>query len=132
MMNKQLCELEFKIENVDQILNMGGPWICSLYLGDTLISDNCIVDSFLEDDACQKIYFIKYHRISKWKADNFFTLNYISINDKAIYKSKRTFEMLYLKRFLDQENIEVFYAFHDKNKETRDVFTVSEQQFVCV
>jgi hypothetical protein len=99
MIKRQLCELEFNISDVDQILNMGGPWICSLYYGNTLVSGNCILDNFLKDNSCQKIYFVKYHRISKWRADNFCTLNYFSINDSEVFQSKARFEMLYIKGF---------------------------------
>jgi N12 class adenine-specific DNA methylase len=83
----------------------------------------------LEDSSHQRIYFVKYHRTSKWKADNFFTLNYFSTNENAIYQSKRRFEILFLKKLLNPENIEIFYAFHDKNQDNRDIFTISEQQF---
>jgi len=128
-MKKELCGLEFNMENIEQIMNMGGPWICSLFLENNLISDHCAIDNILEDSSHQRIYFVKYHRTSKWKADNFFTLNYFSINEKAIYQSKRRFEILYLKKLLNPENIEIFYAFHEKNQDNRDVFTVSKQQF---
>lgn len=129
-MKKELCGLEFNMENIEQIMNMGGPWICSLFLENNLISDHCIIDNILEDSSHQRLYFVKYHPISKWKADNFLTLNYFSIVDKEIYQSKRRFEMLYLKKILNPESIEIFYAFHDKNQDNRDVFTISEQQFV--
>ena len=128
-MKKKLCGLEFNIENIEQIINMGGPWICSIYLENHLISDHCVIDNILEHPPFERVYFVKYHRTSKWKADNFFTLNYFSVNDNKIYQSKRRFEMLYLKKILNQESIEIFYAFHDKNQDRRDVFAVSEQQF---
>ncbi|WP_413669732.1 hypothetical protein ACEN9X_07250 [Mucilaginibacter sp. Mucisp86] len=131
-MKKKLCGLEFSMENIEQIINMGGPWICSLYLENNLISDHCIIDNVLEDPSLKRVYFVKYHRTSKWRADNFFTLNYFSINDNEIYQSKRRFEMLYLKKILGPESIEIFYAFHDKTQDRRDVFPVSLQQFVII
>jgi hypothetical protein len=130
MIKRQLCELEFNISDVDQILNMGGPWICSLYYENALVSGNCILDNFLEDNSCQKIYFVKYHRISKWWADNFCTLNYFSINDSEVFQSKARFEMLYIKGFLDPKNIEIFHAFHENVESRRAIFDIADQQFI--
>ena len=53
----KIYDLDLRIDNLAEILGMGGPWTCSLYLQDRLISHNCMLDNFLADKACEKVLF---------------------------------------------------------------------------
>ncbi len=56
----------------EQILNMGGPWICKMLIENNIKLDNVLIDNIVTND--NKLYFIKYIEKSKWQRNNFFQL----------------------------------------------------------
>lgn len=128
-MEKNILGITFTVDNIDQILNMGGPWICSLSLGNRLIAEKCIVDNFLANELSQQIFFVEYHRVSKWKKDNYFTIDFFDISSNEIYEFEKRFDMVYLKSFSSSNEIEIFYAFHDKNFDSRDIFNIGIEHY---
>jgi len=124
----KIYDLDIRIDNLAEILGMGGPWTCSLYLQDRLISHSCMLNNFLADKACEKVFFVKYHCPTNRRVDIYFTLNYLVPTKREIYQSNTRFNALYLDKFLDEENTEIVNAFHN-NSSKRGIFNVGKESF---
>jgi len=61
-------------KNIDQIINMAGPWVGDLIIGNTSIIDNVLIDNIVYCPECHKLLFVRYNKISKWQNDNYFTI----------------------------------------------------------
>lgn len=98
-------------KNADQIINMGGPWIGELVINDIEISNNIIIDNYLDDK--EFYYFIKYFEISKKQKENYFSLLRINKDNMKSQISKERFEKIYLKKI---ENKMLYYCkgFHEQ------------------
>jgi len=120
------CRVKFT--NPDQILNMGGPWVGDFFCNDLFISNNVIIDNVLCDKSSEKVFFIKYHFVSKRRAkENYFTINYFDVRKKCICEFKKKFEMLFLNSLLSENEIEIFMSFNNKNEKKRMVFYVVDE-----
>lgn len=84
--------IEFK--NIDQIINMGGPWVGNLYINDNEIENKVIIDNYLEDS--EFYYFVKYFQISKKQKDNFFSIIRINKKNFDLVISKEKFLKIYI------------------------------------
>jgi len=94
-MKKDDYELIFDFKNPNQIINMGGPWIGDLFLKKHIICKGVLIDSQNFYPKEEKLFFVKYHEVSKWRVHNFFTINYW--NKKTINYLNRTLNtMCYL------------------------------------
>jgi len=111
--------------NVDQIINMGGSYICDLLLGCTFIS-NKVVGNFIFNEHTHTLYFVKYHPGSKWQIDSYFTINAYDIRKKTLYESNTHFKMIYIKQILNENMMEIFLAFHDKNILKKENFDLTD------
>jgi len=119
-------------EGAHQILNMGGPWISNLYEGDFLITDKGLLDNLIVDLAKKRFFFVRYHRISKWAKDNFFTINFYNIIKSEIYEYENKFDMLFLGKIINEDMLEIYHAFHDKFPEKRLYFDLKNEPFHLV
>jgi len=116
--------IELTITNPDQIMNMGGPWICTLSLKDKFISDNSICENFIFDDAIEKLFFVKAHKGTYgW----YFTINYYSFEKDQVFEFQSHFDMVFIKQFISANELEIYNAFHDKLIEYRDVFHIDSE-----
>lgn len=126
MRNVNISGLEITINNALQIINMGGPYIGTISLGNRIIAEDCILDNFLYRDDLKKLFFVKYHVVNhEWC----FTINFFSIDENQEFEFTRIIKMVYLKQFLSANELEFFNAFHDKNPERRDVFDINKEPF---
>jgi hypothetical protein len=102
-----------------EILGMGGPWVGNLYLDDKWISDNVLADNALVDSAKTRIYFVKYNRVSKWRDENFFTLQYYDWTKGAVFHlNGKAYDMLYLES-IEVDQIAAHRAFHNQTLQNR-------------
>lgn len=113
--------IELTMSNPNQIINMGGPYLCSLYFDGTLISSNCLFNNYIYKEDQQAIYFVKGHCSKQW----FFTINYFLLSDKKVFEFSKTFRVVYIKQFISTETLEIYHALHDKMPELRDKFDIT-------
>jgi len=117
---------ELTMTNPNEIMRMGGPYTCTLSLKDKFISENCIVDNFIFDDATQRLFFIKAHRNHGWM----FSINYYSLLEDRVYEFQNMFNMVFIKQFISNSEIEIYHAFHDKDIKQRDVFDIDTERSI--
>jgi hypothetical protein len=119
----------FRVDDAYQILNMGGPYVGTLGCNGKVISQNCIADNLLSDDQNERLYFVKYHSLTKWRSGVYFTINCYDSKLGQIYESKEMFNIIFLKQFLSGNKIEILEAFYDMPNAKRRVFDIGGQQF---
>jgi len=122
--NHELFEVD-----ANQIINMGGPYVCDLYMDTFLISNNVVVDNFIFNEKKNLLYFVKYYEGLKWQSDTYFTINSYHIETSVVNESNRHFIMVYLKKLINENTMEIFLAFHDRNVSQRDIFDLQEGNF---
>lgn len=76
---------KIQFRNPDQILNMGGPWIGELFLGDCKVMDDVIIDNLQYNEEQNRLYFVRYHKVSRWSKENYFSINYINLSTSSTY-----------------------------------------------
>ena len=119
----------FTIENFDQILGMGGPHICDLLLGGSVISKDCIVDNFIHKEDLNLLFFIKYGRINFY---GYFTICFYNINSGELFEFDREFDILYLGGFISENELEIYPAFHDAFKDQKLIFNLNQENFRAI
>ena len=63
MVHKEIVSgIELTLTNAQEILSMGGPYTVDVYMGDKLISNNCIADNFIFNEDLKLLFFVKYHQ----------------------------------------------------------------------
>jgi hypothetical protein len=88
---------------------MGGPWIGTLVIDNVHISDNIIIDNYLEKNDIY--YFIKYFEVSKKQKDNYFSIFRINMTNLNFELSNERFEKVYIENI--EDNILFYYnGFH--------------------
>ena len=107
-------------------MNMGGPYICSVYLGDKFIANKCIFGNFIYSEALDAIFFVRA-RI-KWV----FTICFYSIKNDQLYEFAKGFDIVFIKQFTHTHLLEIYHAFHDKLPERKDVFDIDEEPFIDI
>lgn len=120
-----LDRLKLTVDNPRQILNMGGPWIGNILLDGKLIAEDCITDNFVFGPQLETIYFVKYHVLSRY--DWHFTINYTNLNERTVCEYSQRFKSIYIKRLVNEHELEIFHAFHDKMPLTRDIFNINKE-----
>lgn len=120
---------QWRFENPTQIISMGGPWIGNLYIGEKLVSGSIILDNVIFNEFKKQLLFIRFYKLSRWRSKNYFKINYYDLIDKQLYEFEKKFDMVFIKKFLDQNNLEIYKAFHDKLIETKEVFNIQDETF---
>jgi len=105
-----------KFNNPTQIINMGGPWVGVLFIGDFKIMDNVIIDNLFYSKEDDKLYFVRYHKISKWGKENYFTICYFDLSTNKLYMFDMKFEMVFIKEININSDLIYYEAFHDHNE----------------
>ncbi len=119
---RNISGIELTMANGQEIMHMGGPYTCTLYIGDKFIADDCLSDDFILKDE-NNLFFVKGHLDKKgWH----FTISYYSFEDDCIYEYLRDFPMLYIKQFITDKTLEIYHSFHDKIPERQDFFYLNE------
>ncbi|NVM62233.1 hypothetical protein FHW88_000509 [Mucilaginibacter sp. SG538B] len=106
------------IDNIDQVISMGGPWTGDLKIDNKLISTGCIVDNVLYDPDYSRLIFVRYHNIGKWRKDNYFTLNIVDLKSKKQYESIMHFDMVFITH-ITADYVEIVNAFHGEDLSTK-------------
>jgi len=109
--------IDFK--NPNQILNMGGPWVGEMFYNGKQVTDNVIIDNILFEEGLNRLFFVKFNEQSKWKNDNYFTINYFDLSTYNVFKYESKFESIFISSISDNGELLYYEAFHDKNKETK-------------
>lgn len=120
------------IENTQQIINMGGPYVGSLYFDTELLSPNCVADNILIDEPNDRVYFIKYHNYTNRASGRYFTINYYCGNEGDVFESERRFDMLYIKPSYRVDELQIFHGFHDQSPVKSSGFKLIKEDFFPV
>lgn len=120
-----LEKLTIKFDNPDQILNMGGPWVGNLYINDKLVDEDIIIDNYILDKNCEKIYFIKYKKVSKWMDNNKFFLRYWELSSKKLFEYELSFNFIFLVDIKNENEIIYYKSFHGKNDQQRHIINLN-------
>lgn len=114
-------------ENPSQIINMGGPWIGDLYLEKKFILSHVIIDNLIYKKLSNKLFFVRYHNPSKWQSENYFTINFLDLSDYSLFEYQKKFDKVFLGDFVSEDDIEIFLAFHNSNREFCKMFNTSQE-----
>jgi len=120
-------EKAIKFNNPVQIINMGGPWIGELQIKDRIIADNVIIDNVYYNSNQQKLYFVRYHDVSKWKKNNFFLIYSLELRNNQLRMYDFKFEQVFIESVSDNEELTYFAAFHNRN--LKDMRKISLENF---
>ncbi|WP_144283500.1 hypothetical protein [Chryseobacterium echinoideorum] len=96
--------------NPEQIINMGGPWVGDLIINNQNVSNNILIDNYLEKELFY--YFIKYFKISKKQKDNFFSVLRIDKNNMKVAVSIEKFEKIHIKD-IEENSLYYYEGFHE-------------------
>jgi len=127
-MNKILVSgIELSTANEGEILNMGGPWIGEVSIGDDLISKDCIVDNFVYDKDRNLLFFVKFNKVSnhKWH----FSISFYNIDTKIVFEFDKVFDMVRLGEFVSKNEIAIYPVFHDRFKNRQQIFNLDKEEF---
>jgi hypothetical protein len=127
MEKKLISDFEIEIDNVGEILNMGGPWVGTLLIQGEKISDNCIIDNFVFNKPLGLLFFIKFHVITDYNF--YFTINFYNIRSKTGFEFNKEFNMIFIKQFVGPSEIEIYNAFHDQFPDKKDIFNIDNEAF---
>jgi hypothetical protein len=103
--------MEIDFLNPEQIINMGGPYVGILNINKEPICENVIIDNYIIKDNL--IYFIVYNDESKWARDNYFSIFYYDNIKKKLFEIQKKFQAIFLKKFVNEDSIKIYKAFHD-------------------
>src|SRR5688572_17974777 len=110
------------IKNGYQIMGMGGPYLGELFLDDALICGDCLTDNLIYCNETGEMVFVKFHSVSRWQKDNYFTINFLDLTTRIITQSGTAFKMVYVKS-VTADKLEIFHAFHDQIESTGEVLS---------
>lgn len=102
-----------------QIINMGGPWVGELVIDQKNVIDNVVIDNLYPDLETKKLYFTRYHDVSKWKKNNFFFVYFIEIVNGSMYMYDLKFDQIFIDSVSNNNELTYFDAFHNKNPERK-------------
>src|ERR1700761_7569459 len=98
--------VKISISNAREILHMAGPWIGDISInGDNAIAD-CIVDNFVFHEKRKLLFFITNHVLNNC---DYFRVNFYSLDLKQDFQFDREFDAIYLKQFINDNELEIFY-----------------------
>ncbi|HJP62363.1 MAG TPA: hypothetical protein VJ844_02920 [Mucilaginibacter sp.] len=117
--------IELTIVNAAEALRMAGPFIGDVYVGETLISKNCIVENFLLQPNSNNIFYVKYHTINQF---GYFSINFFNLEIKTAFEFYKEFQMLYLKEFSSENEIHIYESFND-SAGNNYYFKLDEEEF---
>lgn len=121
---------EYTFKNPTQVINMGGPWIGSLYLNECFVANGIVLDNLLYLPDNSKVFFVKYHEIPNKGNGVVFTICYWDLATKKLFESPEEFNMLYLKKFNDEGLMIVCDAFHGELPERCYAYELKLENFV--
>jgi hypothetical protein len=101
-------------------MGMGGPYLGDLFIDDVLICSDCLADNLIYCSETVELVFVKFHSVSRWQKDNYFTINFLDLTTRIITQSGTTFKMVYVKS-VTADKLEIYHAFHDQIESTREV-----------
>jgi hypothetical protein len=135
-MHKSVIDgIEIAIDNAEQIINMGGPWIGDLYIGPDFVSKDCVLDNFVLTENKQLLFFVKHHFFVTKKGwfgtsgFRYFTINFYNIDNKSSFEFKKEFSIIHIGNFISKNELEIYPAFHDQFKNKRIIINLDEEEF---
>lgn len=122
----KVSEIELTITNAQERLGMGGPFTGDVFIGDKLISVDCLLDNFVYQEDSKLLFFVKHHRINDYQ---YFTINFYRLDNDVVYEFYKEFDILRITQFLSTNELEIFLAFHDKSIGKRQIFCLDDEDF---
>lgn len=120
--------LSIAVTNAQQIINMGGPWVGDLFVGERKVSDTCIEGNIVVNDSDDQVYFISYHKVSKWQNENYFTINSYHVRTSVVIEFEKRFNMVYIDELTDDGKMEIYLAFHNQDASKKRIFDVKAEK----
>ena len=118
--------IEIEIAYDGQVINMGGPGIGTMSMDGNVVSDNCIVNNFVFYESKRLLFFVKYHLINNYY---YFTINFYNIVHNKVFEFEREFEIVYIKQFINANELEIFLSFHDQFPYRKQIFYLDQEGF---
>ena len=116
-------------ENASEIMRMGGPYVGSISIGNSVISDECVLGNYTESDDLRLIFFVKHHQVNSY---HYFTINFYNREANKAFEFDREFDMVHLGAFLGKTQLVIYPAFHDKFPERKLIFDIDKEKFNLV
>lgn len=115
MDNQIILGKSVTFKSPEQIINMGGPWVGELIIDQKSVVDNVVIDNLYVNSETRKLYFIRYHEVSKWQKDNFFFVYFIESGNGDMYMYDLKFDQVFIDEVSVNNELTYFDAFHNKN-----------------
>jgi len=128
-MKQNIAGLELTLDNAREVIHMGGPFICDVWLNDKLIVRKCLCENFVYDSARDYLYFAQYHKVNHYQ---YFTINFYQPTTSLTFQFSREFRMLYLGALLNDHEMEIYFASHDKLPQSKFVFNFDNEDFILI
>lgn len=119
----------FRMDDVQQVINMGGPYVGTLRIDNTVISEDCIADNLLPDNVNGRMYFVRFHNRTRWRSGIYFTINFYEDRNGLVFQSQETFDLVFLKQLLKDNKIEIIQALYDKPEGKTKMFNIQKEKF---
>jgi len=119
---------EIEFDDTRQVINMGGPYIGGLIIKGQLIAEDCVVDNFLIDKTKNRLFFVKYHSLTRFMSGVFFTINCYNVKDQTVSQYRKRFNALHLKDIIG-DNLLIHEAFYELDK-SKQLFSLAENSIL--
>jgi hypothetical protein len=119
-------ELELIITNPREILKIGGPYVGDVLVENKLISTDCVLENFLFNKELGLLFFVKFYQLNFYQ---FFTINFYNQGTDTLFEFETEFDMLYLKRIINKNELEVYTSFTDYYPDKRLIFSMDSEEF---
>lgn len=126
MIKETVSGIELTIKDPNEIMGMGGPYVADIYIGEKLISNDCIAGNFVFKEDSRLLFFVKHHLVGYY---HYFTINFYKVDDGTVCQFSKEFDMVYIKQFIGPNELEIFHAFHDESMSSRLVFNLNDEDF---
>jgi len=113
-------------ENANEIMRIGGPYVGTISIDNSLISYECVLGNYIESDDLRLIFFVKHHQVNSY---HYFTINFYNRETNTAFEFDREFDMVYLGAFLGKTQLAIYPAFHDKFPERELIFDIDKEKF---
>jgi len=127
MNSQMIAGKSIHFDSPTQIINMGGPWVAKLVIDQKVIANNVLIDNLYPNPTEEKLYFVRYHEVSKWESNNFFYVYFIEVASGEMYMYDLKFVQIFIDGISNGNILAYFDAFHNKNpvlKRTIDLSSV--------
>lgn len=121
--------IELGLDNGMEVIHMGGPYVCDVWMSGELIIKDALSENFVYDSFRKRLFYIQYHKVNHYQ---YFTINFYQLESRLTFEFIREFEMVFIKSLLNDHKLEILNAFYDRALCSKAIFNLDDEDFVMV